>query len=53
MSTPNANRERNQGPKKDEDQTKPEKEKSEKHEEELLDEAIEESFPASDPPATY
>lgn len=37
----------------DQDQSESEKKKSDEHEEALLDETIDESFPASDPPGTY
>lgn len=39
-------------PKNREDDKKTEEEKKKKHEQEKIDEAVDESFPASDPPST-
>ncbi len=51
MATGNTDDDRNQTPPEEQDQ--PDRKKHEEEKEEQLDETIEESFPASDPPATY
>lgn len=53
MHNPNSNDVHDQGPDKDQKPTPAEKDKAEEHDEDMLDETIDESFPASDPPANY